>query len=791
MSQNEVMIGIGGLAFFYSISALIFFIFTFIEKKLLFKQCEFSLIPPKNAFYMARLGKNNRIQKEYFSHSLQRITPHSITSFSDYIPLFTNESATLKESYEKLIHEHCAFTILLYLQQEEEISTFECSGNIISLFFGRKYVVIFFRDITELYKPVKQLIAKNESLKKRFFQYSNLVSNAPFPMWLRGPDLSIQYCNVAYSRIVEEGNEAHPEYEMMELGKEGRASALQMKKKQEAFTERRHVVMGGKRELYHVNEIPLNCEEGYAGYAINITTQEVIEEELQRYKIVQSELLESSSNATAIYGPDMRLAFFNEAFVSFWKMSEVWLGTKPTYGEILEVMREKRMLPEQANFTSFKKHQLQLFTHIIDTYDDFFHLPDGRTLRVIVVPHALGGLLFTYEDITNYLALESSYHTLMEVQKATLDNLHEAIAVYGADGKLRLSNPPFATMWDLDPAWLKLSPHISEIKEKIKKLLHYGDNWEEFKNDIVTLATVNRTKHSDHYERTDGKFLHRILIPLPDGAALVSYLDVTDSVLVEKSLRERNEALEEADHLKTEFLANVSYELRTPLTSIIGFSEIILREYFGSLAPRQKDHLESIYQSSQYLMGLIDDILDLACVEAGYMKLDIESINIYDMLVSFIPLIEERLKKHRLDFHIQCSSTIGFLKGDEQRMKQIIFKLLSNAIKFTKPGGTVILGAEALEDNKICIWIEDTGLGIEERELYKLLQSYYTMNSSHKINNSGAGLGLAVVKNLIDLHGGSVKLHSIMGKGTKVETFFSRHFNEKPALATTQEIPAL
>ncbi len=219
-------------------------------------------------------------------------------------------------------------------------------------------------------------------------------------------------------------------------------------------------------------------------------------------------------------------------------------------------------------------------------------------MRLIVSPHPFGGLIFTYEDVTDRMALERSYNTLIEVQRETLDHLYEAIAVFGSDGRLKLWNPAYGEIWHLAPEDLAGEPHVSEIIEKTRGFYDDGGDWPALKRDIIARITGHGAG-TTRLERQDGSVLQAVTVPLPDGNILLSDLDVTDSTRVENALRERNEALETAGRLKSEFVANVSYELRTPLNVIIGFAEILTNLYFGELNPRQLEYSRGILESSK------------------------------------------------------------------------------------------------------------------------------------------------------------------------------------------------
>ena len=639
-------------------------------------------------------------------------------------------------------------------------------------------VGVWFRDVTQQALKEKRLMMENKQLKEELRHFSNLLNAAPFPIWQRNQSLQIKYCNLAYTKIVEEEeNEPLPNADVMELGKNTYFTARKAKESEQQQTERHAIIAGGERRMFEISEVPVPGENGvFAGFGRDISDVESLEKELHLNMEAQTCLLESSASAMALYGFDTRLKSYNNAFLKLWGLKDQWLATHPTYGEVLEACREKRKLPEQSNFPAFKKRHLRLFNELIEPYNEFFYLPDGTALRVIVIPHALGGLLFAYEDMTDRLAIERSYNTLIAVQRATLDNLYEGVAVFGQNGRIKLFNPTYTSMWRLDPRMLESEPHISHILDTTKALYPYGDDWVSYKENVITKAT-NQRSMQQRLERTDGTVLDWTCVPLPDGATLMTYIDVTDSTLVERSLRERNEALQGADRIKTEFLANVSYELRSPLTTILGFSEI-LQNQEDNLNKKQQEYIHAIYGSSLYLMTLINDILDLASIEAGYMTLDVEYFDVCEALHSVTPLVNERIKEKGLTFSIECNGSVGRMIGDDRRIRQCVFKLLSNAIKFTERGGSITLGAKALPGEKIVVWIADTGIGIAPEEQETVFQKFYKSDAARG-RNSGTGLGLSVVKSFVTMHGGTIELESVPGTGTTFRCLFLR---ENPVL---------
>jgi signal transduction histidine kinase len=585
----------------------------------------------------------------------------------------------------------------------------------------------------------------------------------PLPAWRRGPDLALAWCNAAYAEAVD-ATPAEAVAAQRELmgASAARALARRAADSDVPALERLRVVIGGQRRLIEAMERRA-ARGGLVGFARDLTDADEARAALDRHLAAHGEVLESLASAIAIYGADTRLVFFNSSFARMWRLEAAWLSTKPTIGEVLEAMRERRRLPEYVDFRAFKADTLKLFTGLIEPRDEMMHLPDETALRTLVAPHPLGGLMFLYEDVTDRLVLERSFNTLTEVQRETLNNLHEGVAVFGGDGRLRLSNPEFARLWNLTPEDFADRPHVADLMEKTRALFPQAGDWGKRKAGLVMSITEPEPR-GGRLERVDGRTLDYALTPLPDGAALLTYIDVTDSHRVERALRERNMALEAADRLKTEFIANVSYELRTPLNAIIGFAEILTNEFFGPLNERQRDYTKNIIVSSHALRNLINDILDLATIEAGYMTLERGMVDVAALLGGVMQLTRERARERELTMAIDCPQGIGAVPGDERRLKQALFNLISNAIKFTPHGGRITLKAER-RGAELALSVADTGIGIAPEEQERVFAKFERGSQGRQ---AGAGLGLALVKSLVELHGGKVQLESARGKGTTV-----------------------
>lgn len=623
--------------------------------------------------------------------------------------------------------------------------------------------VLWMRDITGEREEESRLVETARKAERDRTLLNQVTDAAPFPAWRRSADGALIWVNAAYATAVEAATPDAVTGEGRELlPQETRASAAAALKAGERFRDRANAVIGGERQVLDVIEMPLG-DGGSAGFALDITALAEAEDDLTRHLDAHRDTLNRLASPVAIFGPDRRLRFYNRAFRALWSLEESFLDTEPGEGELLEVLREARRLPEQADFRAWKQQRLDLYTRNEPT-DELWHLPDGRTLRVIGQPHPFGGLLYLYENVTDQLNLESSLTTAQHVQSETLEKLYEGVAVFGQDGRLKLHNPAYRRIWQLETHQLAGEPHIDDIIAWCRPLLDDDDAWASLKARL-TSASEDRKTRTGRLERPDGSVVDFASVPLPDGNTLLTYVDVTDSTRIERALRDRNDALETADRLKSEFISHVSYQLRTPLTNIIGFGEILNTELFGPLNEKQAEYAGGVLSSATELLDLVNDIIDLATIEAGAMTLDLDTVPVDRLLEQVYDMALARAQAGKRSLEFDAPGGLGDIRADQRRLKQILFNLLSNAISFTNPGDTITLGAERA-GGEVRLWVRDTGDGIKPEHQATVFDRFEARGSSEK--RRGAGLGLTLVRSFVELHGGWVSLESAPREGTRV-----------------------
>jgi signal transduction histidine kinase len=579
--------------------------------------------------------------------------------------------------------------------------------------------------------------------RKRLIQVQNAV---PHPiLWWDIKQKQIQFCNDKYRAMFRTESDAHP------------ASWLPLAEKafitQSPQEEEKHVVAGGERLLLHLYALPIPRTTLVVGTAQDKTSLEEASAELARYISAQSDLLESSSSAIAVYDRDARLQFYNQSFLSLWQLDEGWLGKHPTYDQVLELLRERRLLPEQANFPAFKKQQMQLFSNLIEPHNEYYYLPNDQVLRVLIIPQVLGGILFSYEDMTDRLVLERSYNTLIAVQRTTLDNLHESVAVFNQNGKLALFNAPFAKLWGFDQDYLASGPHIQDLLERVRYILSEDTDWQDYKARIFSPMNTRRLMQSRVVLR-DGKVVERTIVPLPDGATMLSHLDVSDAMRAEQSLRERNDALEDAERMKSEFLAEVSYELRSPLTTIMGLTQLLEQKLYGDLNTRQKEYIDAIEAASQRLQYVINDILDLASLQvAGHVTMDYSSFDLKDLMEESLTIVNEQLQAGKLVSKWATKDTGFLIMGDTPRIKQMLLKLLHSIAECMATRTKLKIALIHMNESERLQCVLSFQCSKEGDA-----QHWLALDRTQPVINGNASLGFSIIQSVVALHHGELRI---------------------------------
>lgn len=604
------------------------------------------------------------------------------------------------------------------------------------------------------------LVSAHERISRTVETLQELMDKVDMPIWLRGTDGSLAWVNAKFAEAVECEDSASVIEKKTELfGTQNLKAIAQECQNFGAFFGELPTVIGGDRYLFNVVEA--TGPFGSAGLGIDKTEADLVRNEFHKTIRSHEETLDELTTAVAMFDDGEKLQFHNQAFAKLWNLDDAFLEKSPNVTMFLERLRTDGQLPEQPDWRRWKDELLEAF-RATETQEHWWHLPDNRTVRVVLNPHPRGGLTWVFENLTERIDLESRYKTMVRVQGETLDNLAEGVVVFGSDGMLQLANPAFEKFWDLSEVMQQENVHISDIAAAVGDSGNDAQAWQDFAG-IITAFDEDRTNGVGQVE-TGEQILSWMVVPLPNGQTMITFVDITAADQIERALRDRNDALERTAHLKNRFIQHVSYELRSPLTSIMGFTDLIAMEQIGELNQKQREYVGHIEMSSKALLETTDDILDLASVDAGLMELNFDHVEIEPVMREASAHIQDRLDELGIDLAVRIAPDVGSIVADRTRLLQIMENVLANAADFAPEKSTITFACERVEDG-VVFKVRDKGRGIDDDALRTVFDRFHTEGSGR---SRGAGLGLAIVKSFVDMHDGEVAINSGSGKGTEV-----------------------
>ena len=633
-------------------------------------------------------------------------------------------------------------------------------------------VLLWAFDATDSEAEIARLGAETARLGDAYESLTGLIEAAPMPMWYRATDLRLAMVNSAYVDAVEGRDAADVVARGLELvegaGRGGPLAGAAVAREQgRPHQQVLPATIDGARRSLQIYDVPLPSG-GVAGFAIDIEELEQARSGAKRFAEAQRAMLDRLSAGVAQFGGDRSLVFCNQPFRRMFAMRSEWLADRPEFDRVLERMREANRLPEVRDFPSWKAERRDWFMQTGSVQnggamEENWHLRGGTHLRVVAQPLPDGGLLLIFEDRTEQVQLASARDTLLRVRTATFDNLFEALGVFAADGRLQLWNNRFRLLWGLEEEFLASHPRVDAFAEAAgDKLL--TPNRSALIPDLVRSATVERQQRGGRVAFADGRHFEFAGVPLPDGNALFTMLDITDSRRAEQALRDRANALEAADKVKTAFVANMSYELRTPLTSISGFAEMLHGGYAGKMTKQAEGYVGAILESVERLGLLVDDVLDLTRAESDRAETDRSDVDLPTTVRAAAETILPSAKRRKLDFAVEVARSTGRVNGNAKRLKEVVEHLLRHAVAATPDGGRVLLHTDG-NATSARIVVSDDGPGMDAEAV---AHAFDRFGESKAMGDRALGLGLPLAKQFVEAHGGTIELLSEPGAGTLI-----------------------
>lgn len=610
----------------------------------------------------------------------------------------------------------------------------------------------------------QKLLSENASALAQLEHFLNVL---PHPVWLRDEVGRLKFVNNAFAKAVEQPEASSAILANMDFFDQAVRSQISTARvANQSYQGFVNATAAGARRTYEVLDNPFQW--GSAGLAVDMTETERLRREKLNAYASQRQVFDLLGAAVATFDTDKKLVFYNSSYAKLWGLETKFLDDKPSDGDILDRLHDARKLPEQPNYRAWKEKLHSLYiTPSLEPLEEQWYLPDQSSFRMVQIPHKEGGVTYVFEDLTQKLELEMRYSALNRIQRETLENLSEAVAVFSSNGKLSLWNQSYADMWQLNRDLLAGKPHIDQLNKWCQRLSVNKEAFDHIRAQIVSLA-VARTEYSERIETTDKNIIDMLCVSLPDGGTLLTFRNVTIEVDGEKLLLERNNALVAADAQKTEFVKNVSVALRTPLTSVIGYIEL-LDAFSTDMKPQQRDYVGNISTSAKELNNVIGSILDFASIDAGNILLKKQSHLVKDAVLQAAAALKHKRKDDNIQLGLEMTQENMMILADSERLNQILYHVMSNGIQFAKGSVRVRISQD---DDFTTINVVDDGVGIDEKVLADVFSPF--LRSSSGTSHRGVGLGLSITKALIELHGGTIDVQSKQGEGTIVSLKFPR-----------------
>lgn len=618
-------------------------------------------------------------------------------------------------------------------------------------------------DFSESESELARLRSDAARAKGDFAALVGLIEAAPMPMWFRGPDARLKLVNRAYvAAVAGESADAVVENQVELIEPADGLSAAQIAG--QAAQQKRPIerivatTIAGQRRALKVSDLPLG-EEGVAGYAVDIEEMEELGRSFRAFRDAQRQMLDQLSVGVAQFDAERKLISANQPFRRAFAMRP-GASEGIEFERLLREAREAGRTPEVRDFPAWRTERVAWFASD-EPAEEAWPLSDGTHLRIVAQPMPDGGIILIAEDRTESLALSATRDTLLRTRTATFDSLFEALAVFAPDGHMQLRNRRFAAAWGIEPEALDGHPTADQLVEKIAPHLDKPKQAPAI-GEIVRGATLDRKQTGGRVALADGRTLEIAGVPLPDGNGLLTVLDITDSQKAEDALRERNEALEAADEVKTRFLANMSYELRVPLTSISGFAELLEAGVAGELSPQAQEYVSAIIESVQRLTDQVENVLDLSQSEAGLMPLAVEKLELLPFATRIVREREAAIVAAGLSLDLRGGQTVK-VEADPRQLGRALGQLLDNAIVATPKGGKILVDLSRKTDG-VRIVVSDNGKGMSRDELRRALEGLRTGADGRPERRQGLGIPLA--RQLVEAHGGTLDILSRPGEGT-------------------------
>lgn len=503
---------------------------------------------------------------------------------------------------------------------------------------------------------------------------------------------------------------------------------------------------------------------GFSLTVNDITARATAEEDSRRRARLLSSVLEAVPHGICVYGADRRVAVMNQTYIDVMDAADI----RP--GDRLADIQDRRAASGEYEGDPAAADLAETIKAIDVSRPHMWRRqrPNGTAIDVRIAPLPDGGHISVVTDMTALTRAEAELRRRAEEMTVMLGNIRHGIVLWGADKRLIASNPAVVRLLGIDNVTLVPGQPESEMIDTLLANGHFGSGQAALEA-ARKLTSLDRALPSRRERTTrSGRVLQVVSNPTPGGGWITTYTDVTHMRETERELRRAKELAEAANQAKSRFLATMSHELRTPLNAIIGFSEALSREAAGLPSGEVADFGGQIHAAGQQLLMLINLILDVTRIETGRFESDNGLVDVADVVRAAVRQTESAAMAAGVSVAVDIAGRLPGLHADRRRLSQVLMHLLSNALKFTRAGGSVTVRAGTAAEHEVFVSVTDTGIGIAEAELERVFEPFTQVDDGLSRRHSGAGLGLYMARAIVAAHAGRLQLTSQPGLGTTV-----------------------
>ncbi len=695
--------------------------------------------------------ENNVFVTGRYPEGIELVTQNKIQYFEEW--LIEEDARKLRKAIEDLRQSGEPFFLYLTTQTKKEI---EVEGRLTNM-----RCCIWVRNIPQIKMEAKKLKQQLQTQVNMLGILGEATNRRGLSIWIRNSKGVLVWVNEVYANavgirdvkdVISRQVEILAAKELSEM-----LSVLHKKEIHETVTHRNCV--NGMR-IYHTISIPYDKGGSY-GIAHDITELTQARQSLEINEGAREIVFDNIQGSILVFNDKQRLSFANAKFVELTGMDKNWLDERPYANEIFDKMRENNLLPEQKDYRMWLAELLEL-NEQSSVLGQEWYVQNGQKLYVKKINTGNSGLIFIIDNLTHSLELSGKVDAMQILQAATLDNLQEAVAQFGADGRVKLCNKPFAKMF-LEGIEYESEPHINDIASNPKRKIKDSNHFERLRQIVLNMEP--QSEETDMIELKNGDIYKYTARFVEGGTKLVCYENQTHEIAFQKMLEEKNFALESTDRMKREFMAEVSQKLREPLNNVMAYSQMLDADMYGPLNQQQAELVQLMVHQCYDFKDLVDKIIDKAQIEAGNVKPKMKMAPLINLLNDTFRRVDGRLKQKNLCLNVKVPRSEISIIADPEHINKIVTHLLTESIEASKEGEKISFSCYNKEDGTYFTIYDNCPFEIEHDGKKKSHFELQPKNGKNRYEN----IGYQIASGLVKMHGGSISLMPTKDNKTTVE----------------------